>query len=135
MRAAVYRRTGPASEVLAIEEMPDPVPGPGEVLVRVRASGINPADVKRRAGWRGQPMDHPAVIPHADGAGEIAGVGEGVDLARIGQRVWLFNAQGGYAGPGRPFGTAAEYCALPAAQFHADQPVDLCRTSDDPVND
>jgi NADPH:quinone reductase len=116
VKAAVYRRTGPAAEVLSVEDMPVPVPGPGEVLVRVRASGINPADVKRRAGWRGQPMDHPAVIPHADGAGEIVGLGAGVDPARLGQRVWLFNAQGGYAGPGRAFGTAAGFCALPSAQ-------------------
>ncbi|MEQ9177476.1 MAG: NADPH:quinone reductase, partial [Nitratireductor sp.] len=57
MRAAVYTRTGPAAEVLEIGERPDPAPGPGEVLVRVRASGINPADVKRRAGWRGMAME------------------------------------------------------------------------------
>ena len=51
MRAAWYERTGPAAEVLTVGELPVPEPGPGEVLVRIAASGINPADVKRRAGW------------------------------------------------------------------------------------
>lgn len=116
MRAAWYDRTGPAAEVLQVGEMPDPVAGPGEVLVRVAASGINPADVKRRAGWGGMAMAHPRVIPHCDGAGTVEAVGDGVDPARIGQRVWLWNAQGGYGTAGRAFGTAAELIALPAAQ-------------------
>jgi NADPH:quinone reductase len=116
MRAAWYERTGPAAEVLHLGEMPDPVAGPGEVLVRVAASGINPADVKRRAGWGGMAMAHPRVIPHCDGAGTIEAVGTGVDEARIGQRVWLWNAQGGYGTAGRAFGTAAEFIALPSEQ-------------------
>ncbi len=116
MRAACYRRTGPSAEVLALELLPDPEPGPGDVLVRVRASGINPADVKRRAGWRGLEIEHPLVVPHCDGAGEIVAVGAGVDASRVGERVWLWNAQGGYGGPGRAFGTAAELIALPADQ-------------------
>lgn len=116
MRAAYYRRTGPAAEVLETGQQPDPAPGPGEVLVRVRASGINPADVKRRAGWLGAEMDHPLVIPHCDGAGEIEAVGKGVPAARVGERVWLWNAQGGYGAVGRAFGTAAELVALPADQ-------------------
>jgi len=116
MRAACYRRTGPAAEVLALELLPDPEPGPGDVLVRVRASGINPADVKRRAGWRGLEIEHPLVVPQCDGAGEIVAVGAGIDASRIGERVWLWNAQGGYGGPGRAFGTAAELIALPAEQ-------------------
>lgn len=117
MKAAWYVRTGPAAEVLQLGERDDPAAGPGEVLVRVHASGVNPADTKRRAGWRGQGMAHPLVIPHTDGAGVIAAVGDGVPAARVGERVWLYNAQGGYgADIGRAFGTAAEYCALPAAQ-------------------
>ncbi|MDP2087407.1 MAG: NADPH:quinone reductase [Gemmobacter sp.] len=116
MRAAVYRRTGPAAEVLALETLPDPVPGPGEVLVGVQASGINPADVKRRAGWGGMAMGHDLIVPHCDGAGVITAVGAGVDPARIGERVWLFNAQGGYGTLGRAFGTAAELIAIDAAQ-------------------
>jgi NADPH2:quinone reductase len=92
--------------------MPDPEPGAGEVLVRLRASGINPSDVKLRAGARpGVVMAHPCVIPHSDGAGEVVAVGAGVDKGRIGQRVWIWNGQWQ-----RAFGTAAEYIALPAAQ-------------------
>lgn len=116
MLAAFYTRTGPARDVLATGPQPDPIAGPGEVLVRVRASGINPADVKRRAGWRGMKMEHGLVVPHTDGAGEIVDTGAGVDRTRIGERVWLWNAQGGYGTPGRAFGTAAEFVAISAAQ-------------------
>ena len=116
MRAAFYRQTGPAAEVLDIGTLPDPAPAPDEVLVRVHASGINPADVKRRAGWGGAQMSHDLVVPHCDGAGVIEATGAGVPSARRGTRVWLYNAQGGYAQTGRAFGTAAELIALPSAQ-------------------
>ncbi|SFT55310.1 NADPH:quinone reductase [Mesorhizobium sp. YR577] len=116
MHAAFYTRTGPARDVLATGKQPDPSLAAGEVLVRVRASGINPADVKRRAGWRGMKMEHPLVVPHTDGAGEIVEVGEGVARSRVGERVWLYNAQGGYGTAGRAFGTAAELVAIPAGQ-------------------
>ncbi|PWS37584.1 NADPH:quinone reductase [Falsiroseomonas bella] len=109
MRAAWYERNGPAREVLVVGEMPTPSPGPGEVLVRLATSGVNPSDWKTRAGSR--PMVAPRVIPHSDGAGTIAAVGDGVDKARIGERVWIWNGQWK-----RPFGTAAEYIALPAPQ-------------------
>ncbi|EUB97802.1 NADPH:quinone reductase [Rhizobium sp. CF080] len=116
MLAASYTRTGLAAEVLSVAEMVAPVAAPGEVLVRVHASGINPADVKRRGGWRGMGMDHPLIIPHTDGAGEIVGVGSGVDRGRIGERVWMWNAQGGYGEAGRAFGTAAEFIAIASHQ-------------------
>ncbi|MEQ6250728.1 NADPH:quinone reductase [Sulfitobacter sp. HNIBRBA3233] len=116
MRAATYRQTGPAADVLDVAAHPQPEPGPGEVLVRVMASGINPADVKRRGGWNGARMEHALVIPHCDGAGVIEAVGAGVARDRIGQRVWMWNAQGGYGESGRAFGTAAEYIALASAQ-------------------
>jgi NADPH2:quinone reductase len=116
MRAALYRRTGPAADVLEIADLPDPVPGSGEVLVRIRASGVNPADVKRRAGWGGMAMGHPVIVPHCDGAGVIEAVGPGVDPARVGERVWLWNAQGGYGTAGRAFGTAAELIAIDGDQ-------------------
>ena len=109
MRAAWYERNGPAREVLLVGEMPTPSPGPGEVLVQLATSGVNPSDWKTRAGSR--PMVAPRVIPHSDGAGTIAAVGEGVDMARIGERVWIWTGQWKH-----PFGTAAEYIALPAAQ-------------------
>jgi NADPH:quinone reductase len=91
--AAWYDRQGPAAEVLQFGEMPAPEPGPGEVRIRLRLSGINPGDAKKRAGWRGAPMSFPRVIPHSDGAGVIDAVGEGVDINRIGQRVWTYGAQ------------------------------------------
>lgn len=112
MRAVYYERFGGAGEVLSFGEMPDPVAGPGEVLVRLHASGINPSDVKLRAGARvGAVMAYPRVVPHSDGAGVIEAVGAGVDRARVGERVWVWNA-----GWQRAFGTAADYVALPAEQ-------------------
>ena len=110
MRAAFYERKGPASEVLVVGDRPKPEPGPGEVLVAVRASGINPSDTKGRNGLRGDmSMAYPLVIPHQDGAGVIEAVGDGVPASRVGERVWLYEAQ-----LGRPFGTAAEYVTLPS---------------------
>jgi NADPH2:quinone reductase len=89
MKAAYYEQQGPAREVLRIGEMPEPKPGPGEVCVRVEWSGVNPSDVKSRGGQRGRGMPFPRVIPHSDGAGVIAAVGDGASPQRIGQRVWL----------------------------------------------
>jgi NADPH2:quinone reductase len=111
MRAAWYERKGPAREVLHVGEVPTPEPGPGEVRVRVHVSGVNPSDTKNRGGWRGNvTMPFPRVIPHQDGAGVIDQVGEGVSAARVGERVWVYEAQ-----LGRASGTAAEYVALPSA--------------------
>jgi NADPH2:quinone reductase len=109
MQAVWYERNGPAREVLQFGEMPDPEPGPGEVRVRVHASGVNPSDWKTRSGTR--PMAAPRVIPHSDGAGVIDRVGPGVDPARIGERVWIWNGQWK-----RAFGTAASFIALPSEQ-------------------
>src|SRR5688572_8317455 len=109
MRAAWYEKIGPAGEVLQVGEMPAPEPGPGEVRVRIHASGVNPSDWKTRAGLR--PMTFPRVIPHSDGAGIIDRVGVGVPESRLGDRVWTWNAQWK-----RPFGTAAEFVVLPAEQ-------------------
>lgn len=108
MRAIWYADQGPAKDVLTLGEMDEPAPGPGEVAVYVKASGVNPSDVKQRAGVRG-PMSVARQIPHSDGAGVIKAVGEGVDPSRIGERVWLFNAAFK-----RAFGTCAEVCVLPA---------------------
>lgn len=111
MQAAFYERTGPAAEVLQLADLPDPQPGPGELRVRLRWSGVNPSDVKSRAGLRNPVMPFPRVVPHSDGMGVVDAVGPGVPAARIGQRVWLWNAAWG-----RPFGTAAQYVVLPQAQ-------------------
>ncbi|OYW84276.1 MAG: hypothetical protein B7Z20_11135, partial [Sphingobium sp. 32-64-5] len=110
MRAVWYEAIGSAADVLRFGEMETPQPGPGEVRVRLHASGVNPSDVKTRIGARA-PIAFPRVIPHSDGAGEIDAVGEGVSAARIGQRVWVWNAAWR-----RPFGTCAEYICLPEAQ-------------------
>ncbi len=111
MRAAVYDHTGPAAEVLSIAELPTPVPGPLEVRVKLKWSGVNPSDVKTRSGVRSRTLPFPRIVPHSDGAGVIDQVGEGVDRARIGERVWVWNAAWQ-----RPHGTAAEYVVLPAPQ-------------------
>jgi len=111
MKAAYYERTGPAREVLVLGELPEPEPGSGEVRVRLRWSGVNPSDVKSRAGLRGGPLPFPRIVPHSDGAGTIDRVGAGVPAARIGQRVWIWNAAWGRAN-----GTAAQFVVLPAAQ-------------------
>lgn len=108
MRAIWYETQGAAGDVLTLGERPEPVPGPGEVAVTVQASGVNPSDVKMRSGARG-PMAVPLQIPHSDGAGVIKAVGEGVDPARLGERVWLFSAAYRRSG-----GTCAEACVLPA---------------------
>jgi NADPH:quinone reductase len=109
VRAAWYERRGTARDTLIVGEMPDVQPGPGEVRIVVSVSGLSPGDVKKRSGWQGSPMPYPRVIPHSDGAGTIDALGDGVDPARLGQRVWCYGAQS-Y----RPFGTAAEFVAVPS---------------------
>jgi NADPH2:quinone reductase len=110
MRAISYDHKGPAAEVLQIGEMPMPKAGPGDVLIRVHASGVNPSDTKSRSGWAGATkMPFPRIIPHQDGAGVIEAVGDGVPPHRVGERVWIFEGQWQ-----RPFGTGGQYIALPA---------------------
>jgi NADPH:quinone reductase len=111
MRAAWYQRQGPAAEVLQVGDLPAPEPGPGEVRVRITHSGVNPGDTKKRRGWLGSEMSFPLIVPHSDGAGVVESVGDGVDPARVGQRVWVYGAQS-Y----RPLGTAAELSVVPADQ-------------------
>lgn len=110
MRAAWYETQGPAREVLRVDVMADPTPGPGEVRVRIAASGINPGDIKKRQNAFGYGMAYPRVIPHSDGAGIIDLIGDGVAAECVGRRVWCYGAQS-Y----RPFGTAAEYTVIPMA--------------------
>ena len=110
MKAAWYENIGAAAEVLQVGETSDPTPNVGEVLVEIRSSGLNPSDVKTRAGARGE-LQFPKVIPHSDGGGVITAVGEGIDKSRIGERVWIWN--GAF---GRAFGTCAKMIALPSEQ-------------------
>ena len=107
MKAASYNSFGPARDVLVIEERNNPLPGPGEVLVRLAASGVNPSDVKKRMGSSPGLLEHGPIVPHSDGAGVIESVGDGVPVERVGERVWVYQAQ-----HERRFGTAAEYVAL-----------------------
>src|SRR6266481_1114500 len=109
MKAVWYERTGAAPDVLTFGDMPTPVAGPGEVRVRLEASGVNPADAGRRAGSY-RPMEFPRVIPNSDGAGIVDQVGDGVTRLQVGRRVWLYNGQRN----GRAFGTAAEFVTLAA---------------------
>lgn len=112
MKAVWYEGFGAACDVLVHGDLADPMPGAGEVLVRVLASGVNPSDVKLRAGARpGAVMAFPRIIPHSDGAGEVVAVGDGVDPGRVGERVWIWNGQWK-----RAFGTSAELIALPSDQ-------------------
>lgn len=109
MRGAWFEEFGAARDVLEVGELEKPTAGPGEVLVRIETSGVNPSDVKKRAGSFPNLLDDGLVIPNSDGAGVIEAVGGGVDDNRIGERVWIYQAQ--YA---RRFGTAAEYVAIAA---------------------
>lgn len=111
MKAAWFERFGPAREVLCVGEQPLPAAGPGEVLVRLRTSGVNPSDVKKRAGSSPSLLEHGFVIPNSDGAGVIEGVGDGVPRSRIGERVWVYQAQ-----HGRRFGTAAQFVAIESSR-------------------
>lgn len=113
MQAITYDRFGAARDVLTLSDIPSPAPAAGEVRVALLFSGVNPSDVKSRAGTRPgvtKPA-FPLIVPHSDGAGEIVAVGDGVDRARIGQRVWIWNGQWQ-----RSHGTAAQEITLPATQ-------------------
>jgi NADPH2:quinone reductase len=111
MKAAWYEKQGPPREVLIVGDMPDPAPGPGELRLRIAASGINPGDIKKRQDAFGYGMPYPRVIPHSDGAGQVDQVGDGVSSEWLGISAWCYGAQS-Y----RPFGTAAEFTVVPAAQ-------------------
>ena len=85
MRAALFHTHG-GPEVLEYTEFPTPKPGPGQVLVRLKAAALNRLDLWVRTGWPGIKLAYPH-IPGADGAGEVAAVGEGVKNWAIGERV------------------------------------------------
>lgn len=109
MRAVVYRQPGEAKTVLELVTLDDPTPKAGEVRVRMVVSGVNPTDFKSRSRTDALPFAYQ--IPNQDGAGVIDAVGERVDSARVGERVWVY-----HAAFNRAHGTAAEYVCLPAIQ-------------------
>ncbi len=140
MKAVVLTGHG-GLDRLEYRDCPVPVPGPGEVLLEVRACGMNNTDVWVREGAYGTDDDPSAVaswrrgkptlsfprIQGADTVGTIVAVGDGVDAARIGERILvdfsIYNTDGDsladvdYIGHGRD-GGYAEYCALPAENAH-----------------
>jgi NADPH2:quinone reductase len=110
VKAVWYESIGEAEQVLNYGDLEDPQINDGEVLVKLNTSGVNPSDVKIRAGARGE-LQFPRIIPHSDGGGIIVEVGEEVSEDRIGERVWIWN--GAF---GRAFGTCAELIVLPSSQ-------------------
>jgi NADPH2:quinone reductase len=108
MKAALYRGYGSAAGTLRIEDVDRPEPGPGQVRVRMQLSGVNPTDWKSRSGATPRPIED-FQVPHHDGSGVIDAVGQGVDAARVGERVWVW-----MAAAGNRWGTAAQWSVLPA---------------------
>jgi NADPH2:quinone reductase len=110
MKSIVYTRTG-APDVLELVDREAASPGPDEVRVRIAVSGINPTDVKARAGTGdGAALPHPQ-IPNQDGAGIVDAVGANIEHVAAGDRVWVWDAA--YK---RTDGTAQEFALLPASQ-------------------
>ncbi len=106
MRAITYTQTGDP-DVLTLGDRPQAEPGHGEVRVRIHRSGVNPTDWKSRAGSEpGSPVDPPQV-PNQDGSGVVDAVGQGVEEALLGLRVWVWESA--YQ---RPEGTAQEYALV-----------------------
>lgn len=95
-RAIVYTELG-SPDVLHLVDIPDPVAGPGQVVVRIEAAGVNPLDAKRRSGKRPMP---PITEPRRvgfDGAGVVDSVGDAVTDFAVGDRVAFGGANGSYA--------------------------------------
>jgi len=107
MKAVQFEKFGSASETLKQVVLPTPEIKPNEVLVRLYTSGINPSDTKKRSGAFPKLLYSGPVIPHSDGAGVIEDVGTEVDKQRIGERVFVYQAQ-----HNRQLGTAAQYVAI-----------------------
>src|SRR5450432_1420331 len=105
MKAVVVRGSG-GPEVLTWGDVPDPVPGPGEVLVKVAASAVNRADVAQRQGHYPPPPGAPDT-PGLECSGTIVGLGRGVKGWSVGDEICALLAGGGYA----------ELVAVPAGQL------------------
>jgi NADPH2:quinone reductase len=108
MKAIVVREFG-GPEVMKLETVPDPSQGPGQVVVRLRAAGVNPVDTYVRSGVYAIKPPLP-YTPGADGAGDVESVGAGVTACKPGDRVYV-------AAPGSS-GTYAEKLLCAAAQVH-----------------
>jgi NADPH2:quinone reductase len=109
MRAIVARAFG-EPDVLRLEEVAEPAPGPGEVLVRVAAAGVNPVDGYMRTGTYAIKPELPWT-PGSDGAGEVVALGQGIAEPAVGSRVYLWTPSGR--------GTYAELVAAPRERVFA----------------
>jgi NADPH:quinone reductase len=109
MRAVEVREPGGA-DVLRVAELPDPVPGPGEAVVRIEATGVNFIEIYQRRGL--YPVSLP-YVPGTEGAGTVAAVGAGVTAVRAGDRVASASLRGSYAELAA--GPADRLVLLPAA--------------------
>ncbi len=107
MKAIVIHEFG-GPEVLSYEQSPDPQPGPGEVVVRLKAVGVNPVETYQRAGSQGYDRPRP-FTPGADGAGVVEQMGDEVSGLALGDRVYVAGSQ---------TGTYAQLCRCSAAQVH-----------------
>ena len=108
-----YERTG-GPQVLHLVDKPLLDPGPGEVRLRVHRSGVNPTDWKVRQGGPEPATVSPPQVPNHDGAGVVDAIGEGVDAAMLGSRVWTWEAA-----HRRSEGTAQRFAIVPARQVVA----------------
>jgi alcohol dehydrogenase len=118
MRAAVVYKHGGLEELVFESAFPDPVPGPGDVVVRVRACALNYHDVFTRRGMPGIKVPMPIIVG-LDLAGEIAALGEGVEGWKIGDRVLadpVNRVEGGLTGE-TVHGGLAEFCRVRAHQL------------------
>ena len=111
MRAVLVRQFG-GPEVLHVEDVPDPKPGPSQVLVRIRAVGVNPVDVWVRTGTYARYKPTLPYIPGSDAAGEIESVGAEVKGFAPGDRVYIYGTAAGHAG------ACAERAVCGPAQVH-----------------
>jgi len=112
MRAIVVHQHG-GPEMMRLEDVPDPRPGPGEAVVRIRAAGVNPVDAYIRSGAHARKAT-PPFTPGFDGAGEIEAVGAGVTAFKPGDRVYVGAPGSKAAGAG----TYAERAACVPAQLY-----------------
>lgn len=111
MKAIVVRETG-GPDVLRVEDVPEPAPNPGQVVVRIHAAGVNPVDAYIRSAAQGRQPSLP-YVPGSDGAGTISAVGEGVAGLAVGDRVYVSGSA-----PGAFSGTYAEEALCLREQVH-----------------
>ena len=112
MKAIQVQRFG-GPEEMRLEEVADPTPGAGEVLIEIKAAGVNPVDTYIRSGIYAHLPELP-YIPGGDGAGVVTALGDGVGNVAVGARVYLAGAVGG-----KLAGTHAEQALRPAAEAFA----------------